>query len=172
MLGELGLKYIGVQVLVVRDQLSDSLMRLEEVQDSLLMLLQLIDAHFTEVSCLPLWHSRHSPLTQSFLLLYLHDLLALPLLFEDFLLNLLGLSDLEVHVNLHLLFIGLVILLKVPLVVKDPLPLVSLSAELGGHQVELLISEFGDLILRVHHQSGLWSRGESFDSKLRLFKRD
>jgi hypothetical protein len=29
MLGELGLKNIGIQVLVVRDQLSNSLMRLE-----------------------------------------------------------------------------------------------------------------------------------------------
>jgi hypothetical protein len=147
-------------------------MRLEEVQDPFLMLLQLVDAHFTEVSSLPLWHSGHSPLAQSVLLLYLNYLLALPLLFEDFLLNLLGLSDLEVHVNLNLLFIGLVILLEVPLVVKNPLPLIPLTAELGRHQVELLICKFGDLILRVDHQSGLWSRGESFHYKLRFFKRD
>jgi hypothetical protein len=151
MLGELGLKKICVQVLVVRDQLSDCLMRLEEVQDTLLMLLQLVDAHFTEISCLPLWHSGHSPFSQSDLLLYLHDFLALSLLLEDFLLNLLGLRDLDVKVDLHLLFIGLVILLKVPLVVKDPLPFVSLSAKLGGHQIQLLICELGDLILRVHH---------------------
>jgi hypothetical protein len=139
MLGELGLKNISVQVLVVRDQLSDCLMRLEEIQDPLLVLLQLVDAHFTEVSCLPLWHSGHSSLAQSVLLLYLHDFLALPLLFEDFQLNLLSLSNLEVHVNFHLLLIGLVILLKVPFVVEDPLPLVSLTPELGGHQVQLLI---------------------------------
>ena len=69
MLGELGLKNISVQVLVVRDQLSDCLMRLEEIQDPLLVLLQLVDAHFTEVSCLPLWHSGHSSLAQSVLLL-------------------------------------------------------------------------------------------------------
>ena len=131
MLGELGLKNIGVQVLVVRDQLSDRLMRLEEVQDPLFMLLQLVDAHFTEISSLSLWYSGHSPFAQSVLLLYFHDLLALPLLFEDLLLNLLGLSDLDIQVDLNLLFIGLVILLKVPLVVKDPLPLVSLSAKLG-----------------------------------------
>ena len=77
--------------------------------------------------------------------------MAQSLLFEDFLLNLLGLCDLDVQVDLHLLFIGLVILLKVPLVVKDPLPIVSLSAKLGGHQVQLLICELGDLILRVPH---------------------
>jgi hypothetical protein len=142
MLGELGLKNIGVQVLVVRDQLSDCLMRLKKIQDPLLMLLQLVDAHFTEISSLPLWHSGHCPFAQSVLLLYLHDLLALPLLFEDLLLNLFGLRDLDIQVDLNLLFIGLVILLKVPLVVKDTLPLVSLSAKLGGHQVQLLIREF------------------------------
>jgi hypothetical protein len=108
-------------------------MRLEKVQDPLLMLLQLVDAHFTKITSLPLWHSGHSSFAQSVLLLYLHDLLTLPLFFEDFLLNLLGLCDLDVQVDLHLLFVGLVILLKVPLVVKDPLPLVSLSAKLGGH---------------------------------------
>lgn len=114
-------------------------MRLKEVQDPLLMLLQLVYAHFTEISSLPLWYSGHSPFSQSVLLLYLHHFLALPLLFEDFLLNLLGLSDLDVQIDFHLLLVGLVILLKVPLVVKDPLPLVSLSAKLGGHQVQLLV---------------------------------
>lgn len=55
MLGEFSLKNISIQVLIVGYQLSDCLMRLEEVQDALLMLLKLVDAHFTEISSLSLW---------------------------------------------------------------------------------------------------------------------